>query len=125
MTICHSSSTPTHRLFTNCSSSRTSVRLFNCLLNVAGLYMPTGEVFPTDVRGFFHGVSAASGKVGALIAAVAFQHVSSRTTFYLSASFGLAGCLVSGPVPTVPSFICDAKPTGTVLCRGASGICCD
>jgi hypothetical protein len=53
------------------------------------------EVFPTDVRTTFQGVSAASGKVGAILADVIFSYVSQRTTFYLSAAFGLAGFAVT------------------------------
>lgn len=34
------------------------------------------QVYPTGVRSFFHGMSAAAGKVGALVAAAAFSNVS-------------------------------------------------
>lgn len=34
------------------------------------------QVYPTGVRSFFHGMSAAAGKVGALVAAVAFEQAS-------------------------------------------------
>jgi hypothetical protein len=52
-------------------------------------------VYPTDVRATFQGGSAAAGKVGAIIADVAFGYVPQRTTFYLSSAFGLVGFLVT------------------------------
>eukprot|EP00878_Enallax_costatus_P039548 GHUV01045361.1.p1 GENE.GHUV01045361.1~~GHUV01045361.1.p1 ORF type:complete len:168 (-),score=41.67 GHUV01045361.1:170-673(-) len=55
----------------------------------------TAEVFPTDVRTTFQGISAAAGKVGAIIADVVFGYVDQRTTFILSAMFGLVGAFVS------------------------------
>jgi hypothetical protein len=62
------------------------------LLNV--LTLPA-EVYPTNVRTTFQGISAAAGKVGALVADIAFGYVTSRTTFFLSAAFGLVGALVT------------------------------
>jgi hypothetical protein len=32
-------------------------------------------VYPTDVRAFFHGISAAAGKLGAILAASVFSNV--------------------------------------------------
>ncbi|WIA41970.1 hypothetical protein OEZ86_009273 [Tetradesmus obliquus] len=58
-------------------------------------WLVAAEVFPTDVRGTFQGISAAMGKVGAIIADIVFGYVSTRTTFYMSAAFGLAGALVT------------------------------
>lgn len=52
-------------------------------------------MYPTDVRATFQGLSAASGKLGAIIADVVFGYVNQQTTFYLSAVFGLVGCLVT------------------------------
>lgn len=57
--------------------------------------LPAAEVYPTDVRATFQGLSAAWGKVGAIIADVVFGYVNQQTTFYLSAAFGLVGCLVT------------------------------
>ena len=37
--------------------------------------LPPPQVYPTGVRSFFHGLSAAVGKVGALAAALAFTNV--------------------------------------------------
>jgi hypothetical protein len=47
------------------------------------------------VRGTFQGISAAMGKVGAIIADIVFGYVNQQTTFYLSAAFGLAGAFVT------------------------------
>jgi hypothetical protein len=33
------------------------------------------QVYPTDVRAFFHGISAAAGKLGAIVASTVFTHV--------------------------------------------------
>ena len=41
----------------------------------ATTFMIPAEIFPTHVRTFCHGVAAASGKLGALLAAVAFDGV--------------------------------------------------
>jgi hypothetical protein len=51
-------------------------------------------VFPTDVRATFQGISAANGKLGAIIADIVFGYVDKRTTFFLSAAFGLVGWIV-------------------------------
>jgi Sugar (and other) transporter len=58
-------------------------------------WLVAAEVFPTDVRTTFQGISAASGKLGALAADVAFSYADQRTTFYISAAAGLAGWLVT------------------------------
>ncbi|GBF93836.1 proton phosphate symporter [Raphidocelis subcapitata] len=58
-------------------------------------WLVAAEVFPTDVRATFQGVSAAWGKAGALAADVLFAYVSVRTSFFLSAAFGLLGCLLT------------------------------
>eukprot|EP00877_Chromochloris_zofingiensis_P002903 jgi/Chrzof1/12613/Cz07g01060.t1 len=61
----------------------------------ATTWLVAAEVYPTDVRATFQGLSAASGKLGAIIADVVFGYVNQQTTFYLSAVFGLVGCLVT------------------------------
>lgn len=40
--------------------------------------LPDPQVYPTDTRAFFHGISAASGKLGAIIAASVFSNVRRR-----------------------------------------------
>ncbi|KAI8465659.1 MAG: major facilitator superfamily domain-containing protein [Monoraphidium minutum] len=58
-------------------------------------WLVAAEVFPTDVRTTFQGISAAWGKVGAIVANVMFGYVSTRTAFYLSSSVALLGCLAT------------------------------
>ncbi|PRW58781.1 proton phosphate symporter [Chlorella sorokiniana] len=58
-------------------------------------WLVAGEVYPTGVRSFFHGMSAAAGKVGALVAAAAFSHISARAAFYASSAAGLAGFILT------------------------------
>lgn len=47
------------------------------------------------MRTTFQGVSAASGKCGAIVADILFSYVDKRTTFLLSALFGLVGAAVT------------------------------
>lgn len=56
-------------------------------------WLVAGEVFPTDVRAFFHGISAAFGKAGAIAATAIFSQLADKPqdTFYVSAAAGLAG----------------------------------
>lgn len=58
-------------------------------------WLAAAEVFPTEVRATFQGASAATGKIGAIIADVCFGLVDSRTSFYLSSAFGLFGALLT------------------------------
>lgn len=58
-------------------------------------WLVAGEVFPTDVRAFFHGISAAFGKAGALMATQIFSRISTRNTFYVSAAAGAAGAFLT------------------------------
>ena len=53
------------------------------------------EVFPTGVRTTFQGISAAAGKVGAVMANLLFSYVDERTSFYLSAAFSLLGIIIT------------------------------
>lgn len=47
------------------------------------------------MRTTFQGASAAAGKVGAILADVLFSYVTGRTTFLLSAAFGLLGAALT------------------------------
>ncbi|KAL2049050.1 hypothetical protein ABVK25_010721 [Lepraria finkii] len=51
---------------------------FNFGPNATTFIVP-GEVFPSRVRGFAHGVSAATGKVGAILSGVLFNYLSGPT----------------------------------------------
>lgn len=58
-------------------------------------FLVAAEVFPTPVRATAHGFSAACGKLGALLAAVAYNYMTSQQKFYFVPWFGLAGALVT------------------------------
>jgi hypothetical protein len=49
----------------------------------ATTFLIPAEIFPTQERTYFHGICAASGKAGALIAAVLFHFVSSEIDLFL------------------------------------------
>lgn len=51
---------------------------FNFGPNATTFIIP-GEVFPSRVRGFAHGISAATGKLGAILAGVLFNYLSDPT----------------------------------------------
>ncbi|KAL4424952.1 hypothetical protein ABPG77_009681 [Micractinium sp. CCAP 211/92] len=73
--------------------------LFSSFWNQLGpnctTFLIASEVYPTAVRSFFHGMSAAAGKVGALAAAALFPQISARAAFYASAGAGALGLLVT------------------------------
>ena len=61
-------------------------RLLTCPLQLffnfgpnATTFIVPGEAFPSRVRGFAHGVSAATGKVGAILSGVLFNYLSGPT----------------------------------------------
>jgi len=58
-------------------------------------WLVAGEVFPTDVRAFFHGISAAAGKAGAILATQIFSRISTQDTFYVSAATGAVGAIMT------------------------------
>ena len=54
-----------------------------CGPNCTTFLIPT-EIFPTEMRTMCHGISAAAGKVGALLAAVMFNYLSESQMFLFS-----------------------------------------
>ncbi|OJJ46702.1 hypothetical protein ASPZODRAFT_25770 [Penicilliopsis zonata CBS 506.65] len=58
-------------------------------------FLVAAEVFPTPIRATAHGLSAASGKLGALLAAVLYNYISTQTKFYFVPWFGLAGVVLT------------------------------
>lgn len=58
-------------------------------------WLVAGEIYPTDVRSSFHGLSAAFGKAGALIATQVFEHLSDRNKYTASAIAGLIGAVAT------------------------------
>ncbi|KAJ5280588.1 hypothetical protein N7478_005960 [Penicillium angulare] len=58
-------------------------------------FLVAAEVFPTAVRGTAHGISAAFGKLGALIIAIVGSYTTTQQRFYVVPWFGLLGALVT------------------------------
>lgn len=52
-------------------------------------FLLAAEVYPTSIRSTAHGVSAAVGKLGALLPAVLYNYIESRTKFWFVCWFGL------------------------------------
>lgn len=70
----------------------------------ATTWLLPGEVFPTDIRATCHGISAATGKVGALVAGIWFAYLTNAGKFYVAAFFNLVGPSPAFPLP------CTAPP---------------
>ena len=66
----------------------------------ATTFLIPAEIFPTEMRTMCHGIAAASGKVGALIAAILFHHLSEVDMFLLSGYASFAACIVT--IWTIP-----------------------
>ncbi|WRT65322.1 uncharacterized protein IL334_002265 [Kwoniella shivajii] len=58
-------------------------------------FLLAAEVFPVSVRATAHGLSAASGKIGALLPAVIYNYVDTHTRFWIVWPFGIAGVFVT------------------------------
>ncbi|KAJ5916069.1 hypothetical protein N7504_000084 [Penicillium tannophilum] len=58
-------------------------------------FLVAAEVFPTPIRGTAHGISAAAGKLGALIIAIISSYTTTQQRFYIVPWFGLFGALVT------------------------------
>jgi hypothetical protein len=58
-------------------------------------FLVAAEVFPTPIRATAHGFSAAVGKLGALLAAVMYNYISTQQKFYIVPWFGLMGMLLT------------------------------
>ncbi len=74
----------------------------------ATTWMLPGEIFPTEVRATCHGISAATGKAGALVAGIWFAYLTSAGRFYVSAFFNLAGLLLT--ILFVRARLCTLQP---------------
>lgn len=61
----------------------------------ATTWLLPAELAPTEVRSLCHGVSAAVGKAGALVAGVIFGLCNNQTKFTISAACGLVGAIVT------------------------------
>lgn len=58
-------------------------------------FLVAAEVYPTKIRATAHGVSAAAGKLGALLAAVVYNYITTQQKFYFIPWFGLAGVVLT------------------------------
>jgi hypothetical protein len=58
-------------------------------------FLVAAEVFPTPIRATAHGISAAAGKVGALVATIFFNYTTTQQKFCIVPWFGLGGMLVT------------------------------
>ncbi|KAL4818903.1 major facilitator superfamily domain-containing protein [Aspergillus spinulosporus] len=58
-------------------------------------FLVAAEVFPTPIRATAHGMSAAAGKLGALLASVLYNYIDTQTKFYVVPWFGLAGLILT------------------------------
>jgi hypothetical protein len=53
------------------------------------------EVYPAPIRSTAHGISAACGKLGALIPTIVYNYVSNQTKFWIVCWFGLVGWILT------------------------------
>ncbi|KAL7471094.1 hypothetical protein ACHAXS_011396, partial [Conticribra weissflogii] len=58
-------------------------------------FLIPAEIFPTEMRTVCHGISAASGKLGALIASILFNVIEETDLFLFSGYASFAACLVT------------------------------
>lgn len=58
-------------------------------------FLVAAEVYPTPIRATAHGFSAAVGKMGALLAAVMYNYITTQQKFYIVPWFGLMGMLLT------------------------------
>ncbi|KAK4697877.1 MFS transporter, PHS family, inorganic phosphate transporter, partial [Lecanoromycetidae sp. Uapishka_2] len=72
---------------------------FNFGPNATTFIVP-GEVYPSRVRGFAHGVSAATGKVGAILSGVLFNYLSSEKIGIANTLWIFFACSMAGAVVT-------------------------
>jgi Sugar (and other) transporter len=57
----------------------------------ATTFLLAAEVYPAPIRSTAHGISAACGKLGALIPAIIYNYVGNHTRFWIVSWFGLVG----------------------------------
>jgi Sugar (and other) transporter len=58
-------------------------------------FILAAESYPASIRASAHGVSAASGKIGALIPAVLYNYIDNRTKFWVVTWFAMAGWIIT------------------------------
>ena len=89
----------------------------------ATTFLIPAEVFPTECRTMCHGISAASGKVGALIAAVLFSYVDEMDLFLIAGVCSFAAAFFTfftiPEISTLDLHECDRKWRMTLAGRKA------
>lgn len=86
---------------------------FNFGPNATTFIVPA-ELFPSRVRGFAHGISAATGKCGAILSGLLFNYLSDSTrlgtakVLWIFFAFNMAGAFASLLVPETKGFDADA-----------------
>ena len=58
-------------------------------------FLVAAEVFPTPIRATAHGIGAAAGKLGALLAAVLYNYITDQEKFHIVPWFGLGGVVLT------------------------------
>ncbi|KAL4785155.1 major facilitator superfamily domain-containing protein [Aspergillus varians] len=58
-------------------------------------FLVAAEVFPTPIRATAHGISAAAGKLGALLASVLYNYITTKEKFHIVPWFGLGGVILT------------------------------
>lgn len=71
------------------------IGFFNQLGSNTTTFLLAGESYPASIRATAHGLSAASGKTGALIPTVVYNYVDSRTKFWLGMALAAVGWIVT------------------------------
>jgi len=92
-------------LFTSLSQPGTPIKViqfvyfFSSFWNQFGpnttTFLLAAEVYPAPIRSTAHGVSAACGKLGALVPAVVYNYVGNETRFWIVSWFGLVGFILT------------------------------
>ena len=89
----------------------------------ATTWLLPGEVFPTPIRATCHGISAATGKVGALVAGIWFAYLTNAGKFYVAAFFNLVR---SFPLlaPLSPALLVLSLSVSAGRCHAPLCCCC-
>ncbi|KAM0751247.1 MFS general substrate transporter [Meredithblackwellia eburnea MCA 4105] len=58
-------------------------------------FLVAAEIFPASIRATAHGVSAATGKLGALAPTILYNYIGNQTKFWVVPWFGLLGAMVT------------------------------
>jgi MFS family permease len=92
-------------LFNTLQTPGTSVKVFQFMYFFSSFWNQFGpnsttfllaaEVYPAPIRSTAHGISAATGKLGALIPAIVYNYVPNKTKFWIVSWFGLLGFVLT------------------------------